>query len=161
MRTVRRAASPLIALALVAAAAGCGSSGESATPVACLAPTGEYLKALDSAPGEVRLAGETAISDCFSGTQGAGDQAQVGQTVISAATELNAAARRDPGGQDAVMLGYLAGAVHEGASHASGIAADLVRRLDTAARFNPGGGTLGAAFERAFGKGYAAGQEGG
>ena len=60
-----------------------------------------------------------------------------------------------------LMLGYLAGAVHEGASHSSGIATDLVRRLDTAARFNPDSGTLGAAFERAFGKGYAAGQEGG
>jgi hypothetical protein len=148
-----------VCVCLAAVAAGCGSSGGSATPAACLAPEGQYLRALESAPGEVRLAGETPISDCFSGTQGAGDQAQVGQTVIAAATTLNAAARRDPGGRDTVMLGYLAGAVHEGASHASGIAADLVRRLDTAARFNPGSGTLSAAFERAFGKGYAAGQE--
>src|SRR5207342_230793 len=110
-------------------------SGGSATPTACLTPQAEYLEALESAPGEVRLAGETAISACFSGTQGAGDQAQVGQTVVAVATQLNAAARRDPGGRDTVMLGYLAGAVHEGASHASGIATDLVRRLDTAARF--------------------------
>jgi hypothetical protein len=109
----------------------------------------------------VRLDGETPISDCFSATQPAGDQAQVGQAVIESATELNAGARRDPGGGDTVRLGYLVGAVQEGASHASGIDADLVRRLDTAARFNPGGGTLGAAFERAFGKGYAAGREGG
>ena len=54
------------------------------------------------------------------------------------------------------MLGYLSGAVHEGASHASGVDADLVHQLDAAARYEPGGGTLGAAFERAFGKGYAA-----
>jgi hypothetical protein len=150
-----------LSVCIAVAAAGCGSSGESATPVACLAPEGQYLKALEDAPGEVRLAGETAISDCFSGTQGAGDQAQVGQTVIAAATTLNAAARRNPGGREAVRLGYLAGAVHEGAAHASGVAADLVRRLDSAARFNSGSGTLGAAFERAFGKGYAAGQEDG
>jgi hypothetical protein len=159
MRAVLRALSLLALAALVVA--GCGSSGESATPAACLAPKADYLRALQSAPGEVRLAGETPISDCFSGTQGAGDQAQVGGTAVGVATELNAAARRDPGGNDAVMLGYLAGAVHEGASHSSGIATDLVRRLDAAARFNPGSGTLGAAFERAFGKGYAAGQEGG
>ncbi len=151
---------PLLALAALAAA-GCGSGGESATPTACLGPRADYLKALQSAPGEVRLAGDTSISDCFGGTQGAGDQAQVGGTVVGVATELNAAARRDPEGHAAVMLGYLAGAVHEGASHSSGITTDLVRRLDTAARFNPGSGTLGAAFERAFGKGYAAGQEGG
>jgi hypothetical protein len=156
---MRRVALPLIALALGCGA--CGSSTESATPLACLDPTGQYLRALQSAPGEVRLGGGTAISDCFSGTQAAGDQAEVGQTVIQAATELNAAARRNPGGADTVSLGYLVGAVQEGASHASGINADLVRRLDTAARFNPGGGTLGASFERAFGKGYAAGQESG
>jgi hypothetical protein len=159
MGAVRRAL-PLLALAAMSVA-GCGSDGDTSTPAACLAPKAGYLKALQSAPGEVRLAGETPISDCFSGTQGAGDQAQVGGTVVSVATELNAAARRDPGGHDSVMLGYLAGAVHEGASHSSGIATDLVRRLDAAARFNPGAGTLGAAFERAFGKGYAAGQEGG
>jgi len=156
---MRRAALPLIALALLLA--GCGSSTTSETPPACLAPAAQYVRALQAAPGEVRVGGETAISDCFSATQAAGDQAQVGQAVIEAATELNAAARRDPGGADTVSLGYLVGAVQEGASHASGIDADLVRRLDTAARFNPGGGMLGAAFEHAFGKGYAAGQQGG
>jgi hypothetical protein len=56
-----------------------------------------------------------------------------------------------------VQLGYLAGAVHEGTTHVPS-EADLVRRVDSAARYNPGGGTLGAAFERAFGKGYAAGE---
>ncbi len=85
----------------------------------------------------------------------------MGQTVIEAATRLNARARRNPGGRDTVMLGYLAGAVHEGASDGAGADADLVRRLDAAARYVPGGGTLGAAFERAFGKGYAAGEQGG
>jgi hypothetical protein len=156
---VRRVAPPLILLVIVFG--GCGSSGETATPTACLAPTGQYLRALQDAPGQVRLGGETAISDCFSATQTAGDQAQVGQTVIEAATELNAQARQDPGAEDTVRLGYLVGAVQEGASHASGIDADLVRRLDTAARYRPGGRSFGVAFERAFGKGYAAGQAGG
>ena len=143
---------------LVLGSAGCGSSGTSSTPAACLEPANHYLSALRSAPAEVRLDGSTAISDCFSGTQGAGEQATVGQTVIEAATGLNARARRAPAGDATVQLGYLDGAVHEGASHASGVDADLVRRLDAAARYNPGGGSPGAAFERAFGKGYAAGE---
>jgi hypothetical protein len=154
---MRRAA---LLFALVASlAVGCGSSTDSSTPTACLAPAGSYLRALRAAPSEVRLNGGTAISDCFGAS--AGELANVGQTVIQVATQLNAQARRDPGGQDTVMLGYLSGAVHEGASHASGVDADLVRRLDAAARYEPGGGTLGAAFERAFGKGYAAGEQSG
>jgi hypothetical protein len=153
---VRRAFAVLFS---VAALVGCGSSGGDATPTACLDSATAYLSALRAAPGEVRLHPDTAISECFGETQGAGELANVGQTVIRVATQLNAQARRDPGGRETVMLGYLAGAVHEGASHAAGADADLVRRLDAAARFTPGGGTLGAAFERAFGKGYAAGEQ--
>lgn len=156
IRCVRRA---LAVLFSVAALVGCGSSGGDATPTACLDSAPAYLSALRAAPGEVRLHPDTAISECFGETQGAGELANVGQTVIRVATQLNAQARRDPGGRETVMLGYLAGAVHEGASHAAGADADLVRRLDAAARFTPGGGTLGAAFERAFGKGYAAGEQ--
>jgi hypothetical protein len=155
MRRSIAAIAALVATVLVA----CGSEDGGTTPVACLSPAPRYLAALQDAPGEVRVGGETAISDCFAGTQSAGDQAQVGQTVIDAATSLNADARRHPGGHENVMLGYLVGAVHEGAAHSSGINADLVRRLDAAARFNPGGGSPGAAFERAFGKGYAAGED--
>jgi hypothetical protein len=151
---VRRTVPALVALALLA---GCGSSGAEGPPAACLAPAGEYLSALEDAPGEVRLAGGTAISECFTGTEDPG----VGQAAIRAATVLNAKARKNPSGADTVRLGYLDGAVRAGAANAGGADADLVRRLDAAARFSPGGGTLGAAFERAFGKGYAAGEQGG
>jgi hypothetical protein len=147
-----------LSICVAALVAGCGSSTQSATPTPCLASTRAYLNALRDAPGEVRLAGSSAISDCFGATQGAGDLADVGQTVIMAATQLNTEARRDPGGQETVMLGYLAGAVHKGAADTD---VDLVRRLDAAARYKPGGGTLGASFERAFGKGYAAGEQSG
>jgi hypothetical protein len=150
---------PLAAMGALLFLAGCGSSGGSSTPDACLSPAKAYLSALADAPGQVRLAGGTAISDCFGATQGAGTQADVGQTVVAVATQLNAEARRNPGGPEAVRLGYLVGAVEEGASHSSGIDADLVRRLETAARFNPGRGIFGVAFEHAYGKGYAAGQE--
>jgi hypothetical protein len=144
----------LAALALAGAlATGCGSKASTTSPDACLAPVGGWLKALAAAPGAVRLAGETPIGDCFTGTEAPG----VGQTAIKAATLLNAEARRDPGGAATVRLGYLAGAVHEGTSNVPS-EADLVRRIDQAARYNPHAGSLGAAFERAFGKGYAAGQ---
>jgi hypothetical protein len=151
---VRRIVAILIVLALFA---GCGSSGGGKPPVACSAPPAAYLEALQDAPGEVRLGGETPISDCFTGSEDPG----IGQTVIKVATVLNAEARRDPGGPATVMLGYLAGAVHGGAGEASGADTELVRRFDAAARFSPGAATLGAAFERAYGKGYAAGEEDG
>ncbi len=149
MKNASVAVGALVAILLV----GCGSKGPATTPDACLEPVGGWLEALDAAPDTVRLEGETPIGDCFTGSEDPG----VGQTAIRAASLLNARARRDPGGPFAVRLGYLAGAVHEGTSHVPS-EADLVRRLDTSARYSPGGGSLGAGFERAFGKGYAAGE---
>src|SRR3954451_6690873 len=133
---------------------GCGARASPHSPPAgCLNPTAQYLHALSAAPDAVRLDGGTPISDCFTGDE----SPDIGQSVIEAATVLNADARRDPGGAASVRLGYLAGAVHRGTSHVPS-EADLVRRVDTAARYNPHGGSLGAAFEHAFGKGYAAGE---
>jgi len=142
-----------LALLVTVGLASCGSKESTAAPAACAGTSTEYLKALRAAPEAVRLDGETPISDCFTGAEDPG----VGQAVIETATRLNAEARRDPGGSATVELGYLAGAVHEGTSHVPS-EADLVRRVDTAARYSPHGGTLGAAFERGFGKGYAAGR---
>jgi hypothetical protein len=146
---------PILGLLAIAAvlAAGCGSKGSTATPAACTGAARDYLEALQAAPAAVRLDGETSISDCFPGTEGP----DVGQAVIDAASRLNAKARRDPAGAATVQLGYLAGAVHQGTAHVPS-EADLVRRVDSAARYAPGGGSLGAAFERAYGKGYAAGE---
>jgi hypothetical protein len=144
----------LAALALATTlAAGCGSKGSTSTPIACAASTGGYLKALESAPGTVRLQGDTPISGCFTGAE----DPNIAHAVVTAVSRLNAQARRDPGGKATVELGYLAGAVHAGTAHVPSDA-DLVRRVDTAARYVPGGGTMGATFERAFGKGYAAGE---
>jgi hypothetical protein len=115
------------------------------------------VRALAAAPGEVRLEGDTPISDCLVPEQEGGDLAGVGQEMVKAATDLNAAARRDPTGREAVQLGYLIGAVERGAE---GIHADLVRRINAAARFSPQG-LLPAEFERTFGPGYRAGLESG
>jgi hypothetical protein len=135
----------------------CGSSGNDETPAACLSGSQTYLEALTAAPGQVRLKASTPISDCVVSGQDAGELATAGRSIVTAATKLNASAREDPGGSATVQLGYLVGAVQEGAGGTGGIHADLVRRLDTAARFSPEG-QLSAEFERAFGSGYAAGQ---
>jgi hypothetical protein len=154
---MRRLASIALGILVIA---GCGSD-DPETPAACLGTAEDYLDALAAAPGEVRLAGDTPISDCLVPGQEAGDLSAVGSATVEAATELNAEARRTPTSDAVVELGYLVGAVQEGASTTGGIHADLVRRLDAAARFNEEGEAFPAAFERRFGEGYAAAQDSG
>ena len=107
----------------------------------------------------MRLAEGTPISDCLVDDQSAGDLADVGASLVRAATLLSALAERDPGGPQTVQLGYLIGAVQEGASRTSGIHADLVRRLEAASRYQKSQGTN--AFDLAYARGYAAGRRGG
>ncbi|HVD86791.1 MAG TPA: hypothetical protein VNB59_05225 [Solirubrobacterales bacterium] len=147
----------LAAAPLALAAAGCGGQGSS-TPAACLEGAPAYEKALAAAPGEVLLGGEIPISDCLSENQSGGDLSQVGEAMVAAATQLNAAARQDPGGDAALQLGYLLGAAQRGAERTEGIHSDLVRRLTAAARYAPGTQPLPPAFFRAYRTGYAAGQ---
>jgi hypothetical protein len=148
-------------IALVVAAAllvaGCGTKKNDLAPAACLVSNEGYLRALERAPAPVRLAGTTPISDCLVPEQDGGQLANVGEPMIIAATKLNAEARR---GSDAatLQLGYLIGAVSKGAD---AIHTDLVRRLNSAAQFSQTGGTLPASFQRAFGRGYAAGHTSG
>jgi hypothetical protein len=148
----------LAAAVALCALAGCSSDDES-TPAPCLGTVDTYLAALEAAPGRVELDGMTPISDCLVSGQEPAELGQMGEAMIAAATELNSEARRKPSGEDTVRLGYLVGAVQAGASETGGIHADLVRRLDAAARFNEGGKPLPVSFERAFGEGYAAGQD--
>ena len=150
----------LMVLGLLGApAAGLSSctSDEEETPSACLSKSSAYLAALTAAPGEVLLEEQVPISSCLTPDQEGGELAGIGEEMIAAATELNAEARQDPGGDAAVQLGYLVGAVERGQE---GIHADLVRRLNAAARFGPDG-LLPPEFERTFGRGYAAGLESG
>lgn len=140
--------------------AGCGGTSD-ATPVACLDGPGAYLGALGDAPGEVKLSGEVPISDCLAENQQGGDLATIGTTMIGVATKLNAEARENPGGDANLQLGYLIGAAERGAEETEGIHADLVRRLETAARYSPGDQPLPPAFERTFQEGFEAGRESG
>jgi hypothetical protein len=139
-------------------ASGCGSDQDDETPAACLASSDGYLRALQSAPGEVRLGGGVAISSCLVPSQEGGQLASIGQQMIVAATKLNAEARREPGGPAALQLGYLSGAISKGAD---AIHADLVRRINSAAQFSAGGAALPVSFERAYSRGYSAGRESG
>jgi hypothetical protein len=148
---------PLAALAL--ALPGCRED-EPETPAACLGPAADYLQALRAAPDPVRLPGDTPISECLVRGQEGGELSGAGESIVTAATKLNEAARLDSAGPETVRLGYLVGAVQQGASETGGIHADLVRRVDSAARFSPDG-LLPPEFERAYGTGYAAGQRDG
>lgn len=153
---------PLAAIAtgacIAALAASCSSDDDEGTPTVCLSGSEEYVGILARAPDEVAFEDGTEISECLPPEQSGGDLADVGEEMIAAATTLNAQARENPTGAAAVQLGYLVGAVENGAD---GIHADLVRRLNSAARFTPGGGLLPAEFERTFGEGYNVGQESG
>ena len=139
------------------AAVGCGSQGDDSTPVACLEGEAAYLEALRAAPEEVELAGETAISECLAENQQAGDLMTVGETLVRAATKLNAEARARPGGDASLQLGYLIGAAQRGAEKTEGIHSDLIRRLTVAARFAPGDESLSKDFLAAYAKGFEAG----
>jgi hypothetical protein len=153
-----RGSSLIAALAAGALVLGaCGSDDDSDVAAACLGDAAAYTEALRSAPREVRLDEETSISECLIANQEGGQLATIGRRMVVVATRLNTDARQDPTGAEALQLGYLVGAVERGSE---GIHADLVRRLNSAARFGPDG-LLPAEFERTFGQGYAAGLESG
>lgn len=145
-----------LAVAATVLAAGCGKQ-EDSTPVACLEGPNAYVAALASAPGAVRLGGETPISECLAVNQAGGDLANVGGAMVEAATRLSAEARAEPGGDANLQLGYLLGAAQRGADRTEGIHTDLIRRLAVAARYAPGKDPLPPAYLRTYRQGYDAG----
>jgi hypothetical protein len=154
----------LLALAASLVLTACGSSDRDGgeTPLACTTDPQVYLDALDTAPDSVLIDGETPISACVVPDQSAADLSDLGTALVKAASQLNSEAREDPDGEAAVQLGYLVGSVEEGASETQGLHADLVLRLNSAARYaGEKDGALPASFERAFGAGYAAAREAG
>lgn len=150
----------VVAIATLGAFVGCGEADDS-TPVACLEGELVYLDALEVAPGDVRLEGETPISGCLTANQSGGDLANVGAALLSAATKLNAEARAEPGGEANFQLGYLLGAAQRGAESSEGIHDELVRRLAAAARYSPASRPLPRSFYKAYRSGYSAGREDG
>ena len=153
-----RRTAPLILLVSLAIA-GCGSADQDKTPVACLNGPRPFTDALREAPGAVRLAGGTLISECIVRNQSAGDLANVGSTLVKVTTQLNAEARQDPGGAPTVQLGYLVGAIAGGAAGTQGIHTELLRRIEAAALYSPAGKPPPEPFDHTYEKGYAAGKD--
>jgi hypothetical protein len=156
MRAMRAPIVIALACLLAALATGCGRQDDS-TPVACLQGKEIYLAALADAPGAVKLAGDTPISECLAENQQGGDLATVGEALIETATELNGEARDVPTSPAALRLGYLIGAAQRGADSSEGIHADLLRRLTVAARYAPGREPLPPAFLSGYREGFDAG----
>lgn len=153
-----RSTAAAVGVLLLLALAGCGSTND-VTPAACLERASAYVDALRDAPGEVRLGGEVPISDCLARNQEGGELSTVGESLLDAATRLNADAHAEPGGSANLQLGYLLGAVERGAEETSGIHAELVRRLAAAARYSPGGRPLSRQFLSTYRRGFDAGRE--
>jgi hypothetical protein len=147
----------IAALSFGVIAAGCGGPDDS-TPVACLEGAPAYLRALQDAPSEVELGGETPISNCLAQNQSGGDLATVGTAMLTATTKLNVEARAEPGGPANLQLGYLLGAAERGADGTEGIHAELIRRLSAAARYSPDNQPLPATFLDAYQRGFDAGR---
>jgi hypothetical protein len=114
------------AVVVVLALAGCREERPQ-TPAACL-ESRAVPKALARAPGEVRFADGTKLSDCLVKTSETADLQQFAITVLDEATRLRESARDKPGGPALVELGYLKGALERGAD--LGIHDELLRRLD-------------------------------
>jgi hypothetical protein len=125
---MRRCAA-LLALLAAASATGCSTEDEGGLPVACQATAESVRRALERAPESVTLDG-TSISDCFTRASEPGDIQSIGFAFTEAAAELARDARENPGGDSALELGYLLGAVRAGASDTSGIHDELVRRVE-------------------------------
>jgi hypothetical protein len=77
--------------------------------------------------------------------------------MVDAATQLNAEARAEPGGEANLELGYLLGAAEHGAEGTEGIHAELIRRLSAAARYSPDNRPLPPVFLRTYKEGFSAG----
>jgi hypothetical protein len=112
----------LAALLSLLALGGCARQDERPAPVACSAIPDAYARALDGAPGEVRVNG-VRISDCLVKDASSADVQHVGATLLETARIL---AERG----EAEELGYLVGAARRGARRSQGIHDEIVRRLE-------------------------------
>jgi hypothetical protein len=123
----------LAALAVVSIfVAGCSrSSGLENAPASCtdgspVARVSSFTSALKRAPAPVRLSDGTSIADCLSHDADSGDIQNVGSMLLTITQNLvDAPANKDT----LVQLGYIAGAVHRGASKAQGVDYEIERRI--------------------------------
>jgi hypothetical protein len=121
-----RSSAAATALAVLVVA-GCGSEPSSEVPVECKVAPASVVRALATAPGDVRIGGRP-LSECFApGSDGADVQA-LGLAIVPATERLAPGARANPRGAAALRLGFLVGAVHRGAARGR-VYAELERRV--------------------------------
>ncbi len=126
---LRRALSVMCAGLALAAVAGCREEDPALAP-ACREGPDDVLRALRAAPADVRLDGDTPLSECLENAEDGGQLADVGTGYVAAAQRLADRARRDPDGPAAEQLGYLVGAMRRGTQPDQGPAYELVRRVE-------------------------------
>lgn len=146
---------PLLAAALVAslASAGCGSAAPPPISFSCTDSRAVLARALERAPGAVRLRDGSRLSQCVTDAQGEGELQDFGVLATQLADDLAGRAARDP--HAAVELGYLVGAARRGAATTAGLQAELVHRLEASARQLDAGA---AAVQGAYQRGLVAGE---
>jgi len=101
-----------------------------AVPPECLENATAVTKALEQAPGDVRLGGRTKISDCFQNAASTADVQNLGAIFIEAAHQTAERVRKAPHSKAAVELGYLIGAVRRGAHTDGGVHYESGRRME-------------------------------
>ena len=150
---------PVARLAAVVALAvsGCGEDVP-ALPIACTEGEAEVQRALEAAPGDVRLEDGTRLSTCVERARNDAQLASMGLLLTAVAEDLGARARDTRSPELAQRLGFLAGAVQRGSDETNGIQAELARRVARAAVKLDGSG---AAVQRALVAGTRAGLAGG
>jgi hypothetical protein len=151
---VRRAL-PLL-LALVPAA--CSSAEPPRFPQGCLTGVDGAQRALEAAPGDVRLGG-FRISTCVRRAAPSDANLQaMGLLLTQVADDLGTRARVERSPELALRLGFLAGAVQRGTGDDSGVAVELGRRVGRSAfRLDEAPPEVREALERGLAAGRATG----
>lgn len=150
-----RGASTVAAIALAGfVASGCGED-EPELPSACRQGATPVIRALDAAPGPVRLADGTSLSTCVRRARSDAELQDLGATYTRVADGL--AARMPGSDRAAVRLGYLIAAVRRGARRTNGIHAELLRRLEQTVGLDGPPAGQRAAFQRGLSAGERSG----
>ena len=137
---------------LVAAVAGCSTSEGPPPSAECTAGPEAVARALEKAPGDVRLVDGTPLSECIARSASDAELQNLGLVLTEVAEDLEADAASAP--RSALQLGYLLGAARRGAPSESSLQAELVHRLERSAAL-----PLSGAAERALAEGIRAGEQ--
>jgi hypothetical protein len=121
-------------LAATAALSACQDEAEPISP-ACTSDAATLARALETAPGPVRLPDGTPISGCVAEASSDAELQSFGTVAVGLAEELASRAQSD--GDAALQLGYLIGAARSGGATTQGVTVELVHRLEVAARRVP------------------------